>query len=171
MRKFIIVLFIVNFTYGQETLILNDKASKITYNARHTLSNWQGTNSNIKGVLVYEEGISKIAIAAKIQDFNSGNSDRDMLLLDFLNPFRFPFVKFYSDDIKKSGNTILFNGIIEFHGQKKSILVYSTIEDEDDSTIISGKFRLIPSEFLIELPSFMLIKMEDFLNIQFELKF
>tara|TARA_B100000963_G_C22636271_1_gene677810 strand:- start:4549 stop:5064 length:516 start_codon:yes stop_codon:yes gene_type:complete len=171
MRKFIIVLFIVNFSYGQETLILNDKASKITYNARHTLSNWQGTNSNIKGVLVYEEGISKIAIAAKIQDFNSGNSDRDMLLLDFLNPFRFPFVKFYSDDIKKSGNTILFNGIIEFHGQKKSILVYSTIEDEDDSTIISGKFRLIPSEFLIELPSFMLIKMEDFLNIQFELKF
>ena len=171
MRKFIIILFIVNFTYAQETLILNDKASKITYNARHTLSNWQGTNSNIKGVLVYEEGISKIAIAAKIQDFNSGNSDRDMLLLDFLNPFRFPFVKFYSDDIKKSGNTILFNGIIEFHGQKKSILVYSTIEDEDDSTIISGKFRLIPSEFLIELPSFMLIKMEDFLNIQFELKF
>ena len=171
MRKFIIVLFIVNFSYSQETLILNDKASKITYNARHTLSNWQGTNSNIKGVLVYEEGISKIAIAAKIQDFNSGNSDRDMLLLDFLNPFRFPFVKFYSDDIKKSGNTILFNGIIEFHGQKKSILVYSTIEDEDDSTIISGKFRLIPSEFLIELPSFMLIKMEDFLNIQFELKF
>ena len=171
MRKFIIILFIVNFTYAQETLILNDKASKITYNARHALSNWQGTNCNIKGVLVYEEGISKIAIAAKIQEFNSSNSERDMLLLDFLNPFRFPFIKFYSDDIKKSGNTILFNGIIELNGQKKSILVYSTLKNDDDSIVINGKFRLIPSEFLIELPSFMLVKMEDFLNIQFELKF
>ena len=38
-------------------------------------------------------------------------------------------------------------------------------KDDDDSIVINGKFRLIPSEFLIELPSFMLVKMEDFLNI------
>ena len=60
---------------------------------------------------------------------------------------------------------------MEFHGQKKSILVYSTLSEEDNSIVINGKFTLIPSEFLIELPSFMLVKMEDFINIQFELRF
>ena len=60
---------------------------------------------------------------------------------------------------------------MEFHGQKKSILVYSTLNEGDESIVINGKFTLIPSEFLIELPSFMLVKMEDFINIQFELRF
>ena len=66
---------------------------------------------------------------------------------------------------------MIFDGEVEFHGQKKPILVYSTVNEQEDSIVINGKFTLIPSEFLIELPSFMLVKMEDFLNIQFELKF
>ena len=66
---------------------------------------------------------------------------------------------------------MIFVGEVEFHGQKKSILVYSTLNQEEDSIVINGKFTLTPSEFLIELPSFMLVKMEDFINIQFELRF
>ena len=46
---------------------------------------------------------------------------------------------------------LIFDGEVEFHGQKKSILVYSTLKDDEDSIVINGKFRLIPSEFLIEL--------------------
>ena len=88
-----------------------------------------------------------------------------------MEALKFPTIKFYSEKIKTQGDVLILDGEVEFHGQKKSILVYSTLKDDEDSIVINGKFRLIPSEFLIELPSFMLVKMEDFLNIQFELKF
>ena len=91
--------------------------------------------------------------------------------LEVLEALKFPTIKFYSEKIKTQGDVLILDGEVEFHGQKKSILVYSTLKDDENSIVINGKFRLIPSEFLIELPSFMLVKMEDFLNIQFELKF
>ena len=148
--SFILVLSILNLT-AQETIMLKTEQSYIKYDAKHVLHAWVGVNKNIKGV--------------------SGNAGRDAHSLEVLEALKFPSIRFYSEKIKTQGDVLIFDGEVEFHGQKKSILVYSTIKDEDDSIIISGKFRLIPSEFLIELPSFMLVKMEDFLNIQFELKF
>ena len=168
--SFILVLSILNLT-AQETIMLKTEQSYIKYDAKHVLHAWEGVNKNVKGVIVKNEEIEKIAIAAQVIDFDSGNAGRDAHSLEVLEALKFPSIRFYSEKIKTQGDVLIFDGEVEFHGQKKSILVYSTIKDEDDSTIISGKFRLIPSEFLIELPSFMLVKMEDFLNIQFELKF
>ena len=168
--SFILVLSILNLT-AQETIMLKTEQSYIKYDAKHVLHAWEGVNKNVKGVIVKNEEIEKIAIAAQVVDFDSGNAGRDAHSLEVLEALKFPSIRFYSEKIKTQGDVLIFDGEVEFHGQKKSILVYSTIEDEDDSTIISGKFRLIPSEFLIELPSFMLVKMEDFLNIQFELRF
>ena len=118
-----------------------------------------------------DQEIEKIAIAAQVVDFDSGNAGRDAHSLEVLEALKFPSIKFYSEKIKTQGDVLILDGEVEFHGQKKSILVYSTLKYDEDSIVINGKFRLIPSEFLIELPSFMLVKMEDFLNIQFELKF
>ena len=82
-----------------------------------------------------------------------------------------PNIKFYSDDINSEGNAIIFNGEIEFHGEKKPINVFASIDDDDKQIKIEGKFQIIPTEFLITLPSFMLIEMEDYLDISFELYF
>ena len=64
-----------------------------------------------------------------------------------------------------------FDGEIEFHGEKKPINVFASIDDDDKQIKIEGKFQIIPTEFLITLPSFMLIEMEDYLDISFELYF
>ena len=151
--------------------MLKADQSYIKYDAKHVLHAWQGINKNIKGVIVKDQVIEKIAIAAQVVDFDSGNAGRDAHSLEVLEALKFPTIKFYSEKIKTQGDVLILDGEVEFHGQKKSILVYSTLKHDDDSIVINGKFRLIPSEFLIELPSFMLVKMEDFLNIQFELKF
>jgi len=151
--------------------MVDSEKSSLSYDAKHFLHAWSGVNDNISGVIVYDKKISKIAIAAKVVDFDSGNAGRDAHSLEVLEALKFPTIKFYSEKIKTQGDVLILDGEVEFHGQKKSILVYSTLKDDEDSIVINGKFRLIPSEFLIELPSFMLVKMEDFLNIQFELKF
>ena len=166
----IFVLSVFNLN-AQQTIMLDKDESYIKYDAKHVLHAWEGINQNIKGVIVKDKKIEKIAIAAQVVDFDSGNSGRDAHSLEVLEALKFPSIKFYSEKIKTQGDVIIFDGEVEFHGQKKSILVYSTLSEEDNSIVINGKFTLIPSEFLIELPSFMLVKMEDFINIQFELKF
>lgn len=171
MRKFILLFFIANITYSQSTLILNSSKSKINYKAKHFLNSWKGSNNEVSGAIIYDEGISNIAVATKVIDFESGNSNRDLHLLEYLNVLKHPYIKFYSDDISIQGNAITFNGDIEFHGQKKPIEVLGTFNDNDDLISITGKFQIVPTKFSIKLPSFMLIEMEDYLNISFDFQF
>ena len=151
--------------------MLDKEKSNIKYKAKHVLHAWEGTNNDVSGVVVYDEVISKIALAAKVIDFNSGNSGRDSHSLEVLEALQFPNIKFYSEDINSEGNAIIFNGEIEFHGEKRPITVLGSIDDSNKKIKIEGKFQIIPTEFLITLPSFMLIEMEDYLNISFELYF
>ena len=168
----LLIFFLSVFNLNsQQTIMLNKGESYIKYDAKHVLHAWEGINQNIKGVIVKDTEIEKIAIAAQVVDFDSGNAGRDAHSLEVLEALKFPSIKFYSEKIKTQGDIMIFDGEVEFHGQKKPILVYSTVNEQEDSIVINGKFTLIPSEFLIELPSFMLVKMEDFLNIKFELKF
>ena len=39
----------------------------------------------------------------------------------------------------------------------------------ENNIILNGKFNLIPSDFGISLPAFMLIKMKDLLEIQYSI--
>ena len=107
----------------------------------------------------------------EVVDFDSGNSGRDSHSLEVLEPLKFPNIKFYADDISTQGNAITFNGDIEFRGQKKSIKVLGTVDDNKNLINVTGKFQIIPTEFSIKLPSFMLIEMEDYLNISFDVQF
>ena len=171
MKKYFILLLVFNFSFSQNTFMINNEKSTISYNAKHVLHAWDGVNDNISGVIIYDSVISKIAIAAKVVDFNSGNSGRDSHSLEVLEALKFPNIKFYSDDISTQWNAITFNGDIEFHGQKKPIKVLGTVDDNENLINVTGKFQIIPSEFSIKLPSFMLIEMEDYLNISFDIQF
>ena len=171
MKRYFILLLVFNFSFSQNTLMINNEKSTISYNAKHVLHAWDGVNDNISGVIIYDNVISKIAIAAKVVDFDSGNSGRDSHSLEVLEALKFPNIKFYSDDISTQGNAVTFNGDREFHGQKKPITGLGTIDYNESLINITGKFQIIPTEFSIKLPSFMLIEMEDYLNISFDIQF
>ena len=169
--KYFILLFVFNFSLAQSTLMINAEKSNINYSAKHVLHSWEGVNDNIKGVIIYDGNVSTIAIAAKVVDFDSGNSGRDSHSLEVLEALKFPNIKFYSDKVNSEGNAINFDGEIEFHGEKKPIKVIASVEESDENIKIDGKFQIIPTEFSVTLPSFMLIEMEDYLNISFSLQF
>ena len=133
MKRYFILLLVFNFSFSQNTFMINNEKSTISYNAKHVLHAWDGVNDNISGVIIYDSVISKIAIAAKVVDFDSGNSGRDSHSLEVLEALKFPNIKFYSDDIETEGNAITFNGDIEFHGQKKPVKVLGTVDDNDGS--------------------------------------
>lgn len=170
LRNIFILLFSFSI-YSQGTLMVDSEKSSLSYDAKHFLHAWSGVNDNISGVIVYDKEISKIAIAAKVVDFDSGNSNRDAHSLEVLEALKFPIIKFYSDDIKYKSDSLIINGKLEFHGQTKNIIVNSKLNDSNEYIQINGFFNVIPTDFLIKLPSFMLAEIKDLLNIKFDLYF
>ena len=169
------LLFLVNLCLGQnQTWKLNTEESYISYDANHVLHAWTGTNTSIKGVAKLDtqnNEIKEIAIITLVQDFDSNNTGRDAHALEVLESLSFPEVRFYADSIKVVGDSINIKGLFNFHGvnQTKSINAY--LENKKNSKILVGGFNLLPSDFQIQLPSFMMVKMEDLLTFNFKLEF
>ena len=152
--------------------MIDQKKSTISYDAKHFLHSWSGQNNLIKGVILMDNNdISNIAVAAEINDFDSGNSNRDAHSLEVLEVFKFPMVKFYSDNIKRVGELGIIKGKLQFHGQEKNIIVNFQINENKNQINIKGTFEVTPTDFLIKLPSFMLAEIQDLLVINFNLFF
>ncbi|MDB4093696.1 YceI family protein [Flavobacteriaceae bacterium] len=150
--------------------MLDGEKSLIEYSAKHLLHAWSGVNNDVKGVFL-EDSKSKIAISANIADFDSGISNRDSNAIRVLNALNFPNVKFFSDDILISSDSIELNGELDFHGKKINKIVNASYIKGIDNLTIEGDFSIILTDFEIKLPSLMLVKMDDLAKINFKLIF
>src|SRR6056300_1224206 len=121
MYRTIIFLIFISFSnlsaQNENKWMLDTEQSVIEYKAKHLLHAWSGINKNIRGIFL-EQSKSKIAISANIADFDSGISNRDSNAIRVLNALNFPSVKFFSDKIIVSSNSIEFNGELDFHGKQ-----------------------------------------------------
>lgn len=168
---FLIFISISNLSAQNENKwMLDSKESVIEYNAKHLLHAWSGINNDIKGVFL-EEIKSKIAISANIADFDSGISNRDSNAIRVLNALNFPSVKFFSNEILISSDTIELKGELDFHGKKINKIVNASYIKGIDNLTIEGDFSIVLTDFEIKLPSLMLVKMDDLAKINFKLIF
>ena len=152
--------------------MLDSKISYITYEASHFLHDWSGTNQNVKGLLIMDEDFyKKIAIAMYVRDFDSKNSNRDNNALEILDVLQFPKIEFFSDKIESKNSELKFFGELNFHGIKLNTDIIAEAIMEEDNLILKGDFDLALSDFGVPLPSFMLRKMEDEIQIKFELHY
>ncbi|MDA8612176.1 YceI family protein [Flavobacteriaceae bacterium] len=166
-------LLMVNLCIAQkETWTLNPENSFISYDAKHILHSWKGMNTNVKGVAKVEANkINQIAILTLVKDFDSNNSGRDAHALEVLESLSYPEVRFYSDSITVTQDSIKITGLFNFHGVNQSRSIAALIENEKNKKIIKGSFKLTPSDFDIKLPSLMMVKMENLLLFDFKLEF
>lgn len=168
-------LFILfNFSsFAQEVrLKVDNKSSFIEYAGKHLLHNWEGINQKIQGIVIANEASGKfieIALLANVKDFDSNNSGRDAHSLEVLEALRYPEVKFYSDQIVYNSDAILFKGSLEFHGVSIEKTILAKVSETPSQLELTGEFQLAPSDFGIELPSFMTVKMKDLLDFTFRI--
>ena len=144
----------------------------IKYEASHFLHDWAGSNENVKGVLLENDGVfQKIALAMYLRDFDSKNSNRDNNALEILEVLKFPKIEFYSDQIEKNNDKVNFSGSMIFHGIELEKKIISQVTSKKNNFLLEGNFKLTLSDFEVPLPSFMLRKMEDEILIKYELYF
>ena len=104
-----------------------------------------------------------------VRDFDSKNSGRDSHSLEVLEALQFPEIKFYSESINIKNKIATFKGSLEFHGVKINKTFSSSFKVNNNEISFDGELNLLASDFGIELPSFMLYKMEDLLIVSYSI--
>ena len=175
MRNYIVLCFFLKFTklFSQVEKILVDKEnSYVKYKASHFLHDWSGSNNNLFGALIINNTkIEKIAIIAFVKDFDSNNPNRDSHAHEVLEILKYPQIKFLSKTIDLSKKSLLVRGEIDFHGKIIEKDVYIEMFEDQRRLKLKGKFELYLTDFEIKLPSFMLKKIKDRINIFFQIEF
>jgi len=168
---FIFLLASSNLT-SQEIKRADSERSSISYTGNHFLHKWSAVNKNISGLIQIEDkSISNIGIVVKVSDFKSGNSSLDSNSLRVLDALQFPNVIFKSADVKRENGEIIFEGILNFHGIEKDFKILAEVTQLDGITKIFGKFSVSLTEFLVKRPSLLTRKIDDEINLEFDLYF
>ncbi|MFQ3340894.1 MAG: polyisoprenoid-binding protein YceI [Flavobacteriaceae bacterium] len=168
------LLFFCSLQAQETTWTISTSQSYITYSGKHTLHDWEGTNEKLYGRAILNQDskdFNKLAILVNVRDFDSKNPGRDAHSLEVLEALQFPEIKFYADSFEHINNTLQINGAFEFHGKKLTKSLMSAIEVEEDEITLEGRFNIIPTDFGISLPAFMLVKMKNLLEINYEIVF
>ena len=173
MRTIPLLLALVTFNLSaQEIKKVDSERSIINYTGKHFLHKWSAENKNISGLIQIEkETISNIGVIAKVSDFRSGNSNLDSNSLRVLDALQFPNVIFKSTSINQEDGQIIIDGIMNFHGIEKNINISAKVIQLDGAVQLSGKFSVYLTEFLVDRPSLLTMKVDDEINLEFELYF
>ena len=173
MRIVAFILLLTSSTLiSQEIKRVDSERSSINYSGKHFLHKWSAENKNISGLIqIQNESISNIGIVAKVSDFKSGNSSLDSNSLRVLDALQFPNVIFKSTVVNQEDEKIIFEGVMNFHGIEKDFSISAEITQLNEITQLSGKFIVSLTEFLVKRPSLLTRKINDKINLEFELFF
>tara|TARA_B100001027_G_scaffold210869_1_gene178460 strand:+ start:144 stop:668 length:525 start_codon:yes stop_codon:yes gene_type:complete len=173
MRIISLLFALITFNLSsQEIKRVDSEKSFINYTGKHFLHKWSAENKNISGLIQIEnESISNIGIVAKVSDFKSGNSSLDSNSLRVLEALQFPNVIFRSTVVNQEDGQIIFEGVMNFHGIEKDFTISAEVTNLNEVTQLSGKFIVSLSDFLVERPSLLTRKINDEINLEFELFF
>ena len=172
--KFIAIILILTSSslISQEIKRVDSDRSSISYSGKHFLHKWSAENKNISGLIqIDNESISNIGIVAKVSDFKSGNSSLDSNSLRVLDALQFPNVIYKSTLVNQEDGQIRFEGVMNFHGIEKDFSISAEITHLNEITQLSGKFIVSLTDFLVERPSLLTRKINDEINLEFELFF
>ena len=147
--------------------------SLITYFGVHYLHKWEGSTSDVKGVVSYDKNILQYecSISVPLNTFSSGNDNRDSNMLVYCRAFDFPNINFQSTSIKVKGSALEIEGKIEFAGEEKDIKTNAKLNSLDNNFFaIEGELDILLSEFKVERPSLLFVEIEDLVKIKYSIQ-
>jgi len=171
---FTTALIALALTVDKTGLKADKTQSYITYHCIHSLHEWTGVNKNIDCVMIYSEAtdaIEKVAVMGKVADFDSGNPNRDAHSLEVLEAIQYPKITFSSTSIATNGNNLKVTGNLTFHNVTKPVTFDAVRDNKNKQISVKGNFSILLTDYKIDRPSFMLMKVEDKMDLTFVMIF
>jgi polyisoprenoid-binding protein YceI len=168
MKKFTFILFF-QLIFSQSLVEFNLDNSYISYDGKHPAHNWTGISKEIQGSFeldIDDLTQSKIDLYVPVFSFDSKNASRDSNMLDVVEEYYYPYVRFISKKIEKKDNKFEVTGDIMFHGIVKQFLIPVSFTKEGKKVIIDSEFSIMLTDFKIKRPSLLTIKIRDKVDIK-----
>jgi hypothetical protein len=147
------------------------QSSTLTYHVSHPLHQVDGVSHAARGKGVCHEGQCDFLIAVPVKSFDSGDSNRDLHMIQVVRGAEFPLVsvRFRVPEDAGSSPTIKADLEIQFAGQT---VHYKQVPFQDmiqgNEARISGTIPATVSDFKIEPPSLLAIPIKNEIPVRVE---
>jgi hypothetical protein len=173
MKKYlIVVLFLALPAHAQnDSQWILDQAT-LTYHVSHPLHQSEGVSRAAKGKGVCHAGQCEFLIAVPVKSFDSGDSNRDLHMLQVTKGGQFPLVSVRTrlPENASSAETIDADLDIEFAGQTAH---YEHVpfkhSSQGNQSHVSGTIPLKLSDFKIDAPSLLSMPVKNEVPVRIEM--
>lgn len=146
--------------------------STLTYRVSHPLHQSEGVSHAARGKGVCHAGQCDFLIAVPVKSFDSGDSNRDLHMLQVTRGAEFPMVTVRTRiaESERTSATILVDLDIEFAGQTVHYKqVQLQLVTQGNETRISGTIPATLSDFKIDPPSLLTIPVKNDIPVRMEM--
>jgi len=172
--KFILTLLLLVFPRvapADTQWILEE--STLTYHVSHPLKQTEGVSHAAKGKGVCHDGQCDFLIAVPVKSFDSGDSNRDLHMLQVVRGGQFPLitVRTHLPETASGLSTIPADLEVQFAGQTvqyKQIAFQRAMQGGD--TMITGTIPLTLSDFKIDPPTLLALPVKNEIPVRVEMK-
>jgi len=167
----LVLLAVPLFTLADGQWVLQE--STLTYHVSHPLKQTDGVSHAAKGKGVCHAGQCDFLIAVPVKSFDSGDSNRDIHMLQVTRGGQFPMITVRTrlpEDASTSA-TIRADLEVQFAGQAvqyKQIAFQRVVQGGE--TLITGTIPLTLADFKIEPPSLLAIPVKNEVPVRVESK-
>src|ERR1022692_3507829 len=174
MNKRILIAFLLvsltAFGRGDTQWVLQQ--STLTYRVSHPLHQTEGVSHAAKGKGVCHAGQCEFLIAVPVKSFDSGDSNRDLHMLQVTRGAEFPLVTVRTRLPESAGASATINADLEiqFAGQTaqyKQLLF--KVEKQGEETHITGTIPATLSDFKIDPPSLLTMPVKNDIPVRVDL--
>ena len=168
MKKLIFILLFQSL-YAQSFVDFDLSKSFISYDGKHPAHNWTGVSKDIQGTFeINKQDLtqSKVDLFVPVFSFDSKNANRDSNMLDVIEEYYYPFVRFTSSKINKTENGFKVTGNLSFHGIIKELTIPVNLEEDNQTVIVTSDFSIMLSDFKIKRPALLTIKIRNQVDLK-----
>ena len=168
MKKLVYILFF-QYLFAQSIINFDLNESFISYDGKHPAHNWTGISKEIQGTFeLNKEDLtqSKVDLFVPVFSFDSKNANRDSNMLDVVEEYYYPYVRFISSKIEKVDDGFNVVGNLSFHGITKEFTIPVSLIQDDKRIIVESDFSIMLTDFEIRRPSLLTIKIRNQIDIK-----
>jgi polyisoprenoid-binding protein YceI len=128
----------------------------------------EGSFESLGGEIIFDPSnleSSRFDVVIDPSSISTGNTTKDSHARseNWLNVTKYSSIKFTSTKISKKGNAFVVEGILDFHGEKRTISIPFTFEPQASGTsVLSGEFKLNRRDYGIKGPVMGFLVGNDF---------
>lgn len=146
--------------------------SSLTYHMSHPMHEVDGTSHAAKGKGVCHAGVCDFLIAAPVKSFDSGDTNRDLHMVQATRGAQFPMVQVRTrfSQTETSAATIYADLEIQFAGQTAHYAHVPFQRTQQGSDVrITGTVPATCSDFKIERPSFLTVSIKNEIPVRVDM--